>query len=736
MMSLRILPHSTYTSRSLCIIFSILICFFSSSCRETPEEISQRRTQQGDQYFAAKEYTKALAVWDELVALQPDAPNIYKKIGETNIKLANYDKALQAFQNFVRLQPNSWETWLTIAQLQLTLFNIAEAELCWEKIKDVLSSPEAKIFHGDLLAAKRKFPEASLAYQEALSTDPNSQKALARLALTYLGQNKNELAQKTLSTLEKLNPQSDDIKLQLADYWILYGDPDKAEKYIRNVVEKNPDDLEFHFRLAEFYLDSSHFDQAITIFDNISQKNPDNRFFKKMLVETLLLNDDTGRAGEILENLSDHEGNDLDFLLLKGKYHLINLAYNTAVSQFQAVLGKEPKLPMAHYLLSLAYLAGGQSQQGQKSLVKCLTLNPDFSEAELTLADFYYKNGDYDLAMEHSGRIREREPENYRAHLIIGNIHLARHEYLEAIADYRTAQALNPDLASTDYFMAFSWQLQDQQDKALSIYRELIMATKPVLADTALRYSHLLANKGKVETAIPFLKDAIRKDPENPYLYYVLGECFLTLGNKADAITTINQALSINSHMKSAYQQLFNLYQADSKKLEELLLKSISETPHFHEAYCRLAELYFKQNAPQKAISILKEALSSDPGSPQIANNLAWLYLEHQPEDINEAMRLAQLAYEKLPENAAVADTLGWIYFKKKMPTRAVWLLEEALSLNPDNPLINFHLGMTLLADGKKMKARQYLTRSLDLGLDSQLLQVVEKILANRTPPK
>ncbi len=139
---------------------------------------------------------------------------------------------------------------------------------------------------------------------------------------------------------------------------------------------------------------------------------------------------------------------------------------------------------------------------------------------------------------------------------------------------------------------------------------------------------------------------------------------------------------------------LFDLHADDNQKLDELLTSAISNIIFFTEAYVRLAALYCDTHQPQKAISLLEEALSADPESPQLANNLAWLYAEFQPEDLDEAMRLAQKAYEKLPNNPATADTLGWIYFKKNMPTRASWLLEQAQKLNPENPQINAHLAI------------------------------------------
>ena len=98
----------------------------------------------------------------------------------------------------------------------------------------------------------------------------------------------------------------------------------------------------------------------------------------------------------------------------------------------------------------------------------------------------------------------------------------------------------------------------------------------------------------------------------------------------------------------------------------------------FEQAYIQLAHFYCQNKLPTKAIMLLEKAMGTNPQSPLIANDLAWLYLEQKPYDIDKAMRLAQTAYTNLPNNPAVIDTLGWIYYRKNMVNRATWLLKEA----------------------------------------------------------
>ncbi len=674
----------------------ILLCVFLISCSESSEEVYQRLDLQAEHFYSEKNYHQALAIWDNLIRLQPESPNIYQKIGKTSLITAQYHKALHAFSQFLKLQPTALETWLSVAQIHLILGDIYAAKQSIDKSGKFKTTEEGRIFHGDLLAAQRKYTTAEDEYRKVAEMNPQNQTGLARLSLILLGQNKINEAEEVFTALESLGPKSADILLQMGNYLLLSGNKNRASTYFRKAVALKPDDLNLHIRLAMFHANYKHYDKAIKVLKPLREKFPDNRFIKKILIETLLLNGQLAEAGEMLNGLEGTEDKDLDFLMLKGKYYMNTLETHAAVSQFLAVVEKEPKLPLGHYLLSLAYLAGGQNMLAQKSLIRCLTQNPDFTEAELALADIYYKNKNYALALEHVGRITNREPENYRPHLIKGNILLAQKEYETALREYQSAHLLNPELSAPTHYSATATFHSGDTEEALRVSR-IFLETKPEFVDALLQYIHLLIKENKSNEAIQFLDKFISQQPTtiSHYLYGILAMLHMEIDQKTAAVSTFHKALTTDPTMKSAYLHLFDLHADDHQKMEELLTTAISNINFFNEAYVRLASLYCQTQQPQKAIALLEDALSADPESPQLANNLAWLYTEFQPEDLDEAMRLAQKAYEKMPGNPATADTLGWIYYKKNMATRARWLLEQALQLDPENPQVIAHLAAT-----------------------------------------
>ena len=119
-----------------------------------------------------------------------------------------------------------------------------------------------------------------------------------------------------------------------------------------------------------------------------------------------------------------------------------------------------------------------------------------------------------------------------------------------------------------------------------------------------------------------------------------------------------------------------------------------------------LGQLYDRMNEPTKARDAYERLLSIKSDSPHAQNNLAVLYTEHFGE-LEKAYQLAQSARAQRPEDPAIADTLGWILYKKGNYQEALPMLEAAASKLPDNPEIQFHLGMASYMMGKTDEARQ-----------------------------
>jgi len=699
-------------------VLVILIC---AGCAESIEDRLLRLEQEGAKHYSSQHYREALATWKQALTMRPDDVGILQKIGETYMRLAEISNAEEIFKKAVKIKPDALGTWLELGKIRLISWDVASAQdICnrfWQQLR---KSSAGYVFRGDIRMLKNDLYEAGLDYRQALEIDPKNQPALGRLAICLLGQEKRGDAEKVYETLAGLKPENADTLIQMANFWKLANDLDQAEQQYRKAVEFEPGDLGLKMALAEFYVDTEQNDKAMLLLKKMLNVSSDNKIANQMLVEVLLAQGNMDDAGKALDSLYADYPNDMAIQMLKGKYYLMAWAPAIAMTHFKNVVDKEPNYPLGYYCLGLAHLADGQNQLGFQSLVKALSLDNNFTDAELVLADYYYKTEAYDLCLEHAGRIAKREPESYRSHLIMGNAYLAQGKCQAARTKFRAAQLINPESKSPPYFMAMAAELSGKIDVALKLYRDLL-DRYPDLADAGMRYANLLIKMGKIGEAIQYFKNAMESQPKNPYLRHILGVVYLAAGNNEDGEKAFKQAVVMDAQMTASYLSLASIYEKKGyiDKQIAVLKTAVENVPDFTDAYMELARIYRENGQMDEAIAIIRTAVAMDQNDPVLSNNLASLYLDAGLE-FNKAFQLASAAYEKKSNDPAFADTLGWAYYHKGIYGQAVWYFEEAVRLmassslennnigEKEKALVHHHLEMALKAKGESAGAENF----------------------------
>jgi tetratricopeptide (TPR) repeat protein len=130
-----------------------------------------------------------------------------------------------------------------------------------------------------------------------------------------------------------------------------------------------------------------------------------------------------------------------------------------------------------------------------------------------------------------------------------------------------------------------------------------------------------------------------------------------------------------------------------------------------------VAMLFEAQGHAAEAEKQYQQVLGIDAHAAVAANNLAYLYVASN-RNLDQALQLAQVAKEQLPNEPHVNDTLGWIYVKKNMTSAALLPLESSVKMTPDDPVALYHLGIAYVQAGNWTKAKETLNRALTLKPD------------------
>jgi tetratricopeptide (TPR) repeat protein len=212
-------------------------------------------------------------------------------------------------------------------------------------------------------------------------------------------------------------------------------------------------------------------------------------------------------------------------------------------------------------------------------------------------------------------------------------------------------------------------------------------------------------------------EEAVKRDPGQDALFTSLVRIYAGQKKFGPAISACEARVRRNPKDAYAWHLMGQVYggQGDSPKAEEALRKAMDADPENLINYQSLARLYASGKDYPKAVQIYEKALSKQQDFWPAANDLAALLSDHgrTKEDLDRALALAQRAARSRPEEGVVQDTLGWVYYRRGDTRRALEYLRIAQGKLPENPEVNYHLGMALARDGKREEAKRHLQKSV-----------------------
>ena len=117
----------------------------------------------------------------------------------------------------------------------------------------------------------------------------------------------------------------------------------------------------------------------------------------------------------------------------------------------------------------------------------------------------------------------------------------------------------------------------------------------------------------------------------------------------------------------------------------------------------------------------LRQVIKAEPNNAMALNALGYT-LADRTTRYGEALTLIERAHKLQPDDPAILDSLGWVYFRTGDLNQAETYLRQALQNFPDAE-IAAHLGEVLWMQGKQKEAREIWTQALQRQPDSTILR-------------
>jgi tetratricopeptide (TPR) repeat protein len=208
----------------------------------------------------------------------------------------------------------------------------------------------------------------------------------------------------------------------------------------------------------------------------------------------------------------------------------------------------------------------------------------------------------------------------------------------------------------------------------------------------------------------------------DPEIQFHLGMINYMMGEEDSAHAALQSAFELSTDFpgRDECEQCLKLLAIDPKTANAdaraTLEKRVSEKPDDQVALVRLAAIYQRVGAVDKAIATYETALKSNSKNATTLVNLAQLY---SSKDVQKALGLARDAYKLSPNDDQVASTLGRLAYATGNYKLAFNLLKQTAQDQPGSPAMQYDYAKAAYSMGRVPEAAAAMQTALQIGLPS-----------------
>jgi tetratricopeptide (TPR) repeat protein len=691
--------------------------------------------QRADGYYKAEQYDKAEIEYLKVLQLPPLTPAAVKGLGLVYFTEGKLPQAAAYLKKALELQPNDLETQLKFGSVQLSSLKLKEVrQIALQVLDKQPASPEALTLLVSSTTTTNELNEAwkrmdSLA--TALQTNASYHLSRSTLHLRQLDFNH---AEQELKQALSLDAKSSAVNSALADFYLLRGEPAQAEPFLKTAADLAPLRSAVRLGYAEFKLRTGATAEAKRFVEAITSKAPDYLPAWGFLAEMAFAQRKDDECTSLVKQMLVRDPVNFEALMLSGNLALAKGDGTNAISKFERVISVYGKNPQVLYRIALAQLANQELAKSTATLVQATTLDPNFAEAVLLLAQFNIRQGDPASAIIALTKLTQRRPQLAPAYSLLVTAYLAQKNPDQALAVYRQMLQLFPKNPQVPLAIGVLLNQQNKKVEARQAFEKAIEIS-PDSPAALEQIVDLDLSEKKFDGATSRAKALIEKYPKAAFPLLLAAKIHLAhaaefLPAKADgaspglpsknqlsdvpaaqpdlneAEASLRRAIELDPDSQPGYRLLASFYLATGRHRQALeSLNAIVSKTNEVAALMQIAGIHELLKEPDAAREAYEKVLKTNPSFGPALNNLAYLYAERFGK-LDQAYILAEQARKAEPSSPTTADTLGWIVYRRGDYPRALALLQESATKLPNEPDIQFHLGMTHYMLGEEDAAR------------------------------
>jgi len=689
----------------------------------------------GKTYLKLGDARRAFRVYVKVAELEPDNIEAQIKLATFHWLAQNHGKSRKAVDAILTMDPANIEGLLLHGGLLGQEEDLAGAASAFEKVIE-LDGKEIRGYLGlaHVRSAQGRAGDAEKILQEAVQIDSQAEITWRELFRFYQTEQKFALAEGVLKDAMAANPESSDLSIELGNFYFSRQDRQAAEAAYLRAIDLAPDRTKPYLALAGFLDAVGSEDRALAIYQKALELKPDDpRLIDTIAGYHLKLKNFEEVERYVNASLKKRPGY-FPMRLLKAELLTLRKKFNEAIGMLDSLIKEEPGSARAHYVSGLAHMGKGDINTAKADISRAVELSRRFAKARLLLAELHFREREYKWAQKEAQEVLAIFPNDYKATLIVGNAYLYQGRLAEAGDIYESLIQLDPENPAGYFRLGLVQRIQRKYAPALANF-EKALTLRPDFMDALTNITRIYIARNEPDQAIircdRYLKDMGGEPEIAARVYHLKGQIYIARENRAEAKKSYTMAIEKDPNYLASYYMLARVFFLDEAQdrviaqYEAILEKDPNQAiPHM-----MLGIIYEMQQNYDLAENHYRLALETDPELAAAANNLAYI-LADRNKNLQEALSLAQIAKEKLPDSPFAMDTLGWAYYKKGFYDLALVEIADSLEKVPENPTVIYHLGMIHYQKGEPEKARAALEKALRLNEKFPEADKARKMLA------
>ena len=425
--------------------FNLAIRLYKSLLQDDVKNIEYLTTL-GNLYMKNNDDEKALPYFQQILTFYPNDFEAMNSMGGIYRRMGKYQESIDILQKALETKINPAQVNYNLGFTYKLMKNYSDAIECFENVIAVNPTDVLAYNHlGTIYAAQNNHEKAVSAYKRGLQVDPNHPILQFNLAKSLEAIHDDTSAIQAYEATLRAKPGWQEAVIAYSKLLLNHRKTKLAGELVQNAIGLHPQDAELYAQMGQILMRQSNFEKAASSFEIANRLISENAEILRNLAEAF---EKLGKKEEAVSTIKKAEKvlpDDEKIKKAAASIYLTAEKYAEAAALIRQIGAANKNDCEALDLAGQYSILIGKADSAEKFASKIKTLDPEYENYLYSFATRFFQKGDFSAAKEKVKSFIDENMKNVPAWLLLGQIDEKLGNSAEALDDFSTAVAFDPN---------------------------------------------------------------------------------------------------------------------------------------------------------------------------------------------------------------------------------------------------------------------------------------------------